>query len=209
MEGIRACVFDAYGTLFDVNAAARHCADRIGDAWQPLAETWRAKQLQYTWLRALTGQHADFWQVTQDALDYALASLSIDDPDLRTELAELYLRLDAYPEVPRMLAELKAYLARSGCHSARQRHDCGYVFGQAGRTGPCVHFVCAAPASLHTGAVVRYTAARPPFRQAAHSAGGRSSIGPAPAVWLRIQNALSPRAGAVRDRRTGAAAGGG
>lgn len=108
LEGIRACVFDAYGTLFDVNAAARHCADQIGDAWQPLAETWRAKQLQYTWLRALTGQHVDFWQVTQDALDFALASLSIDDPGLRAELADLYLRLDAYPEVPQMLADLKA-----------------------------------------------------------------------------------------------------
>ncbi len=108
LEGIRACIFDAYGTLFDVNAAARHCADRLGDAWQPLAETWRAKQLQYTWLRALTGQHTDFWQVTQDALDHALASLSINDPGLRTELADLYLRLDAYPEVPQMLADLKA-----------------------------------------------------------------------------------------------------
>lgn len=108
LEGVQACIFDAYGTLFDVNAAARHCAGRLGDAWQPLAETWRAKQLQYTWLRALTGNHADFWQVTQDALDHAMASLSIDDPGLRAELAELYLRLDAYPEVPQMLADLKA-----------------------------------------------------------------------------------------------------
>ncbi|MDF1719673.1 MAG: haloacid dehalogenase type II [Minwuia sp.] len=108
LEGVRACIFDAYGTLFDVNAAARHCAGRLGDSWQPLAETWRAKQLKYTWLRALTGQHVDFWQVTQDALDYAMASLSIDDAGLRAELAELYLRLDAYPEVPDMLADLKA-----------------------------------------------------------------------------------------------------
>lgn len=108
LPGIRACVFDAYGTLFDVNAAARHCADSLGDKWQPLAETWRAKQLQYTWLRGLMGHHATFWQVTLDALDYAMASLSIRDDALRDELADLYLRLDAYPEVPQMLRDLKA-----------------------------------------------------------------------------------------------------
>lgn len=108
LPGIRACVFDAYGTLFDVNAAARHCVDRLGEKWQPLAETWRAKQLQYTWLRGLMGHHTTFWQVTLDALDYAMASLSIQDDALRGELADLYLRLDAYPEVPQMLRDLKA-----------------------------------------------------------------------------------------------------
>lgn len=107
LEGVRGCVFDAYGTLFDVNAAAAHCADSLGEKWQPLAEIWRAKQLQYTWLRGLMGRHTTFWQVTQDALDYAMASLSIDNAPLREQLLELYFKLDAYPEVRDMLTALK------------------------------------------------------------------------------------------------------
>lgn len=105
---IRACVFDAYGTLFDVNAAAAHCQETLGDRWQPLAEMWRLKQLQYTWLRGLMGQHTNFWQVTGDALDYAMESFDIDDPKLHDQLMELYLRLDVYPEVGGVLARLKA-----------------------------------------------------------------------------------------------------
>ena len=80
----------------------------LGEKWQALAETWRAKQLQYTWLRSLMGRHADFWQVTGDALDFALASLDIDDASLRERLMELYLRLDAYPEVKPTLTRLRA-----------------------------------------------------------------------------------------------------
>lgn len=106
--GIRACVFDAYGTLFDVNSAAAKLAGEIGESWLKLAETWRAKQLQYTWLRSLMGAHADFAQVTGDALDYALAQVGIADPDLRRRLMALYFTLDAYPEVPGMLRQLKA-----------------------------------------------------------------------------------------------------
>jgi len=108
MTGIRACIFDAYGTLFDVNSAAAAEKDALGDNWQPLAELWRAKQLQYTWLRGLMGRHADFWQVTGDALDYALASLKLEDAALRARLLDLYLRLRAYPEVKDTLARLKA-----------------------------------------------------------------------------------------------------
>ncbi len=108
LEGIQACVFDAYGTLFDVNAAAARCQDELGDKWQPLAEIWRTKQLQYTWLRALMGEHKPFWEVTADALDFAMASLGLDDDDLRGRLLDLYLQLDAYPEVPAMLERLKA-----------------------------------------------------------------------------------------------------
>tara|TARA_B100000686_G_C16643605_1_gene891529 strand:+ start:115 stop:804 length:690 start_codon:yes stop_codon:yes gene_type:complete len=104
---IRACVFDAYGTLFDVNAAAAHYQEKLGECWQPLANIWRQKQLQYTWLRGLMGRHTDFWQVTGDALDYAMESLKIDDAKLREHLMELYLRLDVYPEVGSVLARLK------------------------------------------------------------------------------------------------------
>jgi 2-haloacid dehalogenase len=108
LENISACVFDAYGTLFDVNAAAAHAKDELGDKWQPLAEIWRTKQLQYTWLRALMGKHKEFWQVTGDALDFALASLGLEDQGLRDRLADLYMKLDCYPEVPETLRRLKA-----------------------------------------------------------------------------------------------------
>ncbi len=107
LTGIQACVFDAYGTLFDVNAAAEKAKDLLGERWQPLARTWRAKQLQYTWLRSLAQRHADFWRVTGDALDYALDELNLDDPSLRRRLMELYLRLEAYPEVTDTLFRLK------------------------------------------------------------------------------------------------------
>ena len=107
-DDIGACVFDAYGTLFDVDAAARHCRSELGDKWQPLAETWRLKQLQYTWLRSVMGRHVDFWRVTGDALDYAMDSLGLDDDALRDRLMDLYLALDAYPEVKGVLAQLKS-----------------------------------------------------------------------------------------------------
>ncbi|MGQ0526175.1 MAG: haloacid dehalogenase type II [Betaproteobacteria bacterium] len=108
LTGIRACVFDAYGTLFDVNSAAAHEREALGERWQPLADLWRSKQLQYTWLRSLSGRHADFWQLTGDALDFALASLKLDDRALRERLMGLYLRLNAYPEVSETLTSLKA-----------------------------------------------------------------------------------------------------
>jgi 2-haloacid dehalogenase len=108
LEGIEACVFDAYGTLFDIAAAAGHCREALGDQWQPLADIWRQKQLQYTWLRTLTGHYVDFWQVTTDGLDFALASLGVDDGELRQRLLDLYFELDCYPEVPEVLARLKA-----------------------------------------------------------------------------------------------------
>lgn len=108
LAGIEACVFDAYGTLFDVNSAARSAQDSLGKNWQALAELWRQKQLQYTWLRGLAGQHADFWQVTGDALDFALSTLHLEDSALRVRLMNLYLALNAYPEVPSTLKRLKA-----------------------------------------------------------------------------------------------------
>lgn len=108
LENIQACVFDAYGTLFDVNAAAAHCADALGDNWQPLAEIWRGKQLSYTWLRTLMDEYVDFEAVTADALDYAMASLSIENDGLRARLLALYLELDAYPEAAGVLGALQA-----------------------------------------------------------------------------------------------------
>ncbi len=105
---VSACVFDAYGTLFDIGSVARGAQDALGERWQALSDLWRTKQLQYTWLRGLGGRHADFWQVTGDALDFSLATLGIRDEGLRTRLMELYLRIAAYPEVPAMLAELKS-----------------------------------------------------------------------------------------------------
>jgi 2-haloacid dehalogenase len=108
LPGIRACVFDAYGTLFDVNAAVAHCAVSLGDRAARLAALWREKQLQYSWLRSLQARHANFWQVTGDALDYALDALGLADAALRERLMTLYQTLDAFPEVPSVLAGLKA-----------------------------------------------------------------------------------------------------
>ncbi|MCC4116258.1 haloacid dehalogenase type II [Aromatoleum toluclasticum] len=108
LTGIEACVFDAYGTLFDFNSAAQGARDELGDDWQRLSDLWRQKQLQYTWLRGLGQHYADFWQVTGDALDFALATLRLDRPGLRARLMDLYLHLQCYPEVPQTLRELKA-----------------------------------------------------------------------------------------------------
>lgn len=108
LADIRACVFDAYGTLFDVASVARGAQDALGADWQALSDLWRTKQLQYTWLRGLSGHHADFWQVTGDALDFAMTTLRLGDPDLRDRLMNLYLGLSTYPEVPAMLRRMKA-----------------------------------------------------------------------------------------------------
>ena len=105
---VRACVFDAYGTLFDFASAAGRCGDVLGDRVGPLTQLWRDKQLQYTWLRSLQGLHADFWQVTGDALDFTLDTMGLADPALRERLMQLYRTLDCFPEVPEVLARLKA-----------------------------------------------------------------------------------------------------
>jgi 2-haloacid dehalogenase len=108
LRGVRACVFDAYGTLFDVASAAQRCTDALGvETVGRLAALWRDKQLQYSWLRSIQGRHADFWQVTGDALDFALDALRIVDSGLRERLMRLYLTLDAYPEVPAVLRQLR------------------------------------------------------------------------------------------------------
>jgi 2-haloacid dehalogenase len=108
LSGIKACVFDAYGTLFDFAAAARACPDVPTAAADRLTALWRDKQLQYTWLRAAQGRHADFAQVTADALDFALETLGLEQPGLRGRLLDLYLALAAFPEVPEVLAKVRA-----------------------------------------------------------------------------------------------------
>ncbi len=106
--GIRACVFDAYGTLFDFASAAAGCADVLGDRVGPLTALWRDKQLQYSWLRSLQGRYVPFRQVTADALDFALGAMNLADPALRARLLGLYDRLEPFPEVPAVLAALAA-----------------------------------------------------------------------------------------------------
>jgi 2-haloacid dehalogenase len=107
LDGIKACVFDAYGTLFDFASAAARCQDVPDQKLGALTSLWREKQLQYTWLRSLEDSYADFWQLTGDALDYALDSLDIASPELHAKLMDLYLTPAPFPEVPSMLAQLR------------------------------------------------------------------------------------------------------
>ncbi|WP_404862436.1 haloacid dehalogenase type II [Georhizobium sp. MAB10] len=103
-----AYVFDAYGTLFDVHAAVRRHASEIGPQGPALSQLWRAKQLEYSWVRSLMGAYRDFWQLTEEALDFALASMPDVDRSVRATLLDAYFKLDCYPEVPGVLKALKA-----------------------------------------------------------------------------------------------------
>jgi 2-haloacid dehalogenase len=107
IPNIKACVFDAYGTLFDVHSAVGKYSEHLGDAADQVSAIWRTKQLEYTWLRSLMKKHADFCQVTQDGLDYALDFFNFTDRLLRNDLIKAYLHLKCYAEVPDTLAELK------------------------------------------------------------------------------------------------------
>ena len=107
LTGIRACVFDAYGTIFDFASAAARCPDIPEDKRGALTSMWRDKQLQYTWLRSLQGGYVDFWQVTGDALEFTLDSLGIATPALHERLMDLYLTLPAFPEVRETLLQLR------------------------------------------------------------------------------------------------------
>jgi 2-haloacid dehalogenase len=107
LAGARAVVFDAYGTLLDFASAAHGARDALGEQWQPLADLWRRKQLEYTWLRSLMGAHADFWAITGDALDHALDALKLTDTGLRQRLMDAYARLDGYPDAAPALEALR------------------------------------------------------------------------------------------------------
>ena len=106
MNNTKAIVFDAYGTLFDVNSAAEKCKDKIGDQWETFANYWRTTQLEYTWLRSLMKKHKDFWQITEDSLDKSMLTFKIDK-SMRNELLNLYKELSTFPEVKSVLEELK------------------------------------------------------------------------------------------------------
>ena len=106
MKNIKAIIFDAYGTLFDVNSAAEKCKDKIGDKWEPFANFWRTTQLEYTWLRSLMGRHKDFWQITEDSLDKSMKAFNINS-SMRDELLNLYKVLSPFEEVHETLKTLK------------------------------------------------------------------------------------------------------
>ncbi len=106
MKNIKAIIFDAYGTLFDVNSAAEKCKDKIGDKWEGFANFWRTTQLEYTWLRSLMKRHKDFWQITEDSLDKSMKSFNIDT-SMKSELLNLYKVLSPFKEVPETLKILK------------------------------------------------------------------------------------------------------
>ena len=106
MKNIKAIIFDAYGTLFDVNSAAEKCKDKIGDKWESFANYWRTTQLEYTWLRSLMRRHKDFWQITEDSLDKSMKAFRINS-SMRNELLDLYKVLSPYKEVPETLRSLK------------------------------------------------------------------------------------------------------
>ena len=106
MKNVKAIIFDAYGTLFDVNSAAERCKDKIGDKWEDFANFWRTTQLEYTWLRSLMKRHKNFWQITEDSLDKSMNIFNIDK-SMRNELLSLYKTLNTFPEVKDALNKLK------------------------------------------------------------------------------------------------------
>ena len=107
MKNIKAIIFDAYGTLFDVNSAAEKCKDKIGNKWEAFANFWRTTQLEYTWIRSLMKRHKNFWQITEDSLDKSMKTYNVD-PLMKNELLNLYKVLSPFEEVPQILKELKA-----------------------------------------------------------------------------------------------------
>ncbi|MDC3179969.1 haloacid dehalogenase type II [Candidatus Pelagibacter sp.] len=106
MKNIKAIIFDAYGTLFDVNSAAEKCKDKIGTKWEGFANFWRTTQLEYTWLRSLMRRHKDFWEITEDSLDKSMKTFNID-VSMKNELLNLYKILSPFKEVPETLKRLK------------------------------------------------------------------------------------------------------
>ena len=141
---VKACVFDAYGTLFDVNAAAREVADQPGRegfaaVWPEVARDWRLKTLQYTWLRTITGEYENFWQLTEDALDWALAASDQHEPELRKQLLGLFWSLKAYGDVLPVLNDLQAKSVRAAILSNGSREMLDAAVKNAGLDGLLEH----------------------------------------------------------------------
>ena len=107
MDVTKVCIFDAYGTLFDVNAACRELSKEVGEKWQDLAKLWRLRQVEYTWLRNSMNEYINFCNITKDALEYVMETLNIKNDELKNKLLDLYLKLEAYPEVEKVLMQLK------------------------------------------------------------------------------------------------------
>jgi 2-haloacid dehalogenase len=141
LQGVRACVFDAYGTILDFASAAARCIDALGGEAARLTALWRDKQLQYSWLRAVQGRHADFWQVTGDALDFALETLGLTEPGLRDRLMQLYLALDPFPEVPEMLRRLRTAGLSTAILSNGSPEMLTAAVENAGLVGLCDHLL--------------------------------------------------------------------
>ena len=135
LQGVRACVFDAYGTIFDFASAAARCTNALGGEAARLTALWRDKQLQYSWLRAAQGRHADFWQVTGDALDFALETLGLTEPSLRDRLMQLYLALDPFPEVAETLRRLRTIGLSTAILSNGSPEMLAATIANAGLTG--------------------------------------------------------------------------
>ena len=128
LKGIRACVFDAYGTLFDVHSAVGRYRESLGSRADELSTVWRQKQLEYTWLRTLMRRHADFWQVTRDALEFAADRVGLENRAVLDPLMDAYLRLDAYPEVSEVLSGLKARGLKTAILSNFPRRHSGNIW---------------------------------------------------------------------------------
>ncbi|MDX1541208.1 MAG: haloacid dehalogenase type II [Geminicoccaceae bacterium] len=156
LDGIRACVFDAYGTLFDVHSAVERLKDRVGPEATQVSEVWRVKQLEYTWLRALMGRHVDFWQVTSDALDYALETFGVDDGTVRDALLDAYKVLDAYPEVDDVLSRLKQRGLKTAILSNGEPAMLQAAAGSAGIAGLLDHLLSVEEVGIYKPAPVVY-----------------------------------------------------
>lgn len=134
LSDIRACVFDAYGTLFDVSDVAVEVMDKAGVDSKAFSELWRSRQLEYSWVRALTGHHVDFWEVTRDALDYALETYGLSDSTLRSSVMDAYLSLPVFPDVIPTLEQLRASGLRLAVLSNGAAHMLSAIVAHAGIT---------------------------------------------------------------------------
>jgi len=144
-----ACVFDAYGTLFDILSATNRCRDVLGDKAPALGALWRTRQLEYSWLRSLMESHADFWKVTGDSLDYAMASLGIDDKPLRDRLMQMFRTIEVYPDAQRVLEALRQAKRPAAILSNGTPEMLAAAVGSAGIAGLLDHVISIEDAAIY------------------------------------------------------------